>query len=111
MYKFKALVTKVVDGDTFDAIVDLGFHVSTKQRFRLMAVDTPEIFTPSCKEELEHGKQAKLFVENLILNKEIIIESHKIGAYNRWEANVTLQDGKNLSSVILAEGFAKKSNY
>jgi hypothetical protein len=40
MYEYKAKIINVVDGDTFDAIVDLGFTVSVKQRFRLLGVLT-----------------------------------------------------------------------
>ena len=41
-YTFKAEVVKVVDGDTIDCLVHLGFHVTTMQRFRLFGINTPE---------------------------------------------------------------------
>ena len=42
MYEYKAHVTNVVDGDTFDCVIDLGFRVATHQRIRVDGIDTPE---------------------------------------------------------------------
>jgi micrococcal nuclease len=42
-YIYTATITKIIDGDTVDAIVDLGFSVQTKIRFRLNGIDTPEL--------------------------------------------------------------------
>lgn len=42
-FVYKATITNIVDGDTVDAIVDLGFNVQTKIRFRLNGIDTPEM--------------------------------------------------------------------
>lgn len=43
MYKYNAYIKRVVDGDTFDAEVDLGFHTWSKQRFRINGYSAPEI--------------------------------------------------------------------
>lgn len=42
MYHYKAKITNVVDGDTFDVDIDLGFHIHIHERVRLLNVDTPE---------------------------------------------------------------------
>jgi len=42
MYEYRANVDRWVDGDTVDMVVDLGFRITTHQRFRLLGVDTPE---------------------------------------------------------------------
>lgn len=42
LYTYKAVVDRWVDGDTVDLVVDLGFNMTTKQRFRVMGIDTPE---------------------------------------------------------------------
>ena len=44
MYEYKAVITNVVDGDTFDMDIDLGFHIHIHERVRLLDVDTPEKF-------------------------------------------------------------------
>lgn len=82
-YNYKALITNVVDGDTVDARVDLGFTVSVDIRFRLIGIDTPEL---NSQYELvrEKAKQAKQFVIDAVLNKEILIKSYKPDKYGRW---------------------------
>ena len=40
MYNYKATITRVVDGDTYDSVIDLGFKILTHQRLRLKDVDT-----------------------------------------------------------------------
>ena len=72
MYKYKAYVINIVDGDTFDAVVDLGFTVSVEQRFRLKDVDTPETWRPKTETERIHGQKAKDFVIEKMLNKTIL---------------------------------------
>ena len=43
MYSYSARVFNIVDGDTIDCELDLGFHLMTKLRFRLLGIDTPEV--------------------------------------------------------------------
>ena len=63
-YKFKVLsVEKVIDGDTIDVIIDLGFNILTKQRVRLLGIDTPESRT-SDKVEKIYGNLAKNELSN-----------------------------------------------
>ena len=61
MYEYKCKVVRVVDGDTVDVDIDLGFDVwLSKQRVRLYGVDTPESRTRD-KEEKKYGLRAKAF--------------------------------------------------
>jgi micrococcal nuclease len=63
-YKFKVLsVEKVIDGDTIDVIIDLGFDILTRQRVRLLGIDTPESRT-SDKVEKIYGNLAKKELSN-----------------------------------------------
>ena len=58
-YKYRvSSLAKVVDGDTIDVNIDLGFDVSTQQRVRLLGIDTPESRT-SDKEEKVFGLLSK----------------------------------------------------
>ena len=57
MYEYGCTVERVVDGDTIDVILDLGFDVSFKTRVRLYAIDTPESRTRN-KDEKVRGKLA-----------------------------------------------------
>jgi len=105
-YKYKADVYRVVDGDTFYASVDLGFTVSVDVKFRLAGIDTSEIFRPKSEEERTHGLLAKDRVSELILNKRIIVISHKTGKYGRWIGEVILDD-TTLTQILIDEGFEK----
>jgi len=40
MYEYKAIINKVIDGDTVDLIVDLGFNISIKKKFRVLKLNT-----------------------------------------------------------------------
>lgn len=111
MYNYKATVLRVVDGDTFDAIVDLGFNITKKQRFRLKDVDTPETWRPKTEAEREHGKLATAFVKNLIEEKQVILTSVKAAVYSRYEAYVTIEDGSDLGTLIVDNGFQKLEFY
>ncbi len=104
MYEYKATVLKVIDGDTFDTSVDLGFHVMTKVRFRVFGIDTAELRT-TLKEEKALALKAKARVSELILGKEVRIRTFKTDKYGRWLAEVDLGE-TSLSKLLLSEGLA-----
>ena len=82
MYEYKIKeVLKVVDGDTIDILIDLGFDLTKKERIRLSGIDTPECRTKNL-EEKELGLEAKNFLERRISECE-----------NLWVA--TGRDGKS----------------
>lgn len=99
MYEYAALVSNVVDGDTIDVIVDVGFKIQTRQRLRLARVDTPERSQPN------YG-MAKQFVEELIGNKLVRIKTHKLSKWGYYLVDVTI-DGKDVSDAIIAAGLGK----
>ncbi len=65
MYKYKAKLIRVVDGDTIDAEIDLGFKIYIKERIRLAGIDTPESRTRNLKEK-SWGKAATRRVIELL---------------------------------------------
>jgi len=65
IYIYKAELVRVVDGDTVDLIIDLGFDTSRKERFRLYGIDAPEMNTPE-------GKEAKEWLEDALMPLEAI---------------------------------------
>lgn len=65
IYIYKAELIRVVDGDTVDLIIDLGFDTSRKERFRLYGIDAPEMRT-------KEGKAAKAWLEDAIRPPEPI---------------------------------------
>jgi micrococcal nuclease len=114
MYEYKGVITRVVDGDTVVASIDLGFDTTLNNiRLRFYGIDTPETYRPSCEEERKHGYEAKQFVIDHILNKEVIIKTYKDkkGKYGRYLADINF-DGNNYIVKLLKEhGFEKKDNY
>jgi micrococcal nuclease len=109
-YKYNVRLRRVVDGDTVDFDVDLGFRVWSIQRFRLARVDTPEIRTKD-KEEKERGKASKEFVRKRLTYAESIqVETVKTGKFGRWLAEIWyVHKGIeiNLNDELLHEGLAE----
>jgi micrococcal nuclease len=115
MYEYRARCTKVVDGDTYDFEVDLGFYIVHKIRVRLKDVDTPELRARS-EEQRKHAQEATVFAAEHLLGAEspwvtIRTEKDKIGIYGRYTATVTFDDGRDLGSMLKEAGFEKKAEY
>lgn len=91
MYKYNAMVDRVVDGDTIDLMIDLGFDVWTHQRIRLSGIDTPEKNTPL-------GKALKNHMANLLEGKKIIIDVTKPDKYGRYLGTLWLNE-ESLESI------------
>ena len=85
MYEYKCTVVKVVDGDTVDVDIDLGFGVwMRKQRIRMYGIDAPESRT-SNRLEKRYGIASKKFLIGMLDDKELILKTHKDakGKYGR----------------------------
>jgi micrococcal nuclease len=80
MYEYKCKVTRVVDGDTVDVVLDLGFSINYNDRVRLMGIDTPESRTRNLKEKaLGLASKARL-KELCTVNKgNIVLQTSKEG--------------------------------
>ncbi len=84
-YNYSAKLDRVVDGDTCDALIDLGFNTYVKKRIRFYGVDTWESRTRN-KEEKKKGLLAKAFTKDLLENSDkgkFTIKSHGVGKYGR----------------------------
>jgi len=97
MYQYKATCTRVIDGDTIELVVELGFYVKTIIRGRLVGYDAAELFSGTNRElALEH----KLYLESLVLNKKLIVETYKDKqSFNRWLVIVS-HDKININEVM-----------
>lgn len=107
---YNAEVKKVVDGDTFDIIIDLGFDVLKKGRVRLYGVNTPESRTSNV-EEKKMGLAAKEFTDQWLTsaNHKVKIETiiDKNEKYGRVLAKVWNESGECLNDAIIASGLAR----
>lgn len=102
-YTYEATILNVVDGDTVDILIDLGFTVTVKQRVRLQGLNAPEKNTPAgmasalwLREKLPHGVQ-------------VTVKSNKPGGgdkYGRYLAVIYTSDDVSLNDVLIASGHA-----
>lgn len=116
MYKYKAKLDRIVDGDTIDVIIDLGFKITTHQRIRMARINTPETYiVKKDSEEYKKGMEAKLFVEKCFAenNNEMLLETEKVTEkYGRYIGTIYLADNPvALNDELVAKGFAKYVTY
>jgi micrococcal nuclease len=111
MYEYKAKITRVVDGDTLEALIDVGFNTHVSSTLRLYGINTPEKRTRD-KEEKVRGIAASERVSELLADcdNEVLVKSHGLGKYGRCLAEVLIfqRDGskRNLNSTLISEGHA-----
>ena len=95
-------VTKVVDGDTIDVIIDLGFDIMYKSRVRLFGIDTPESRTRDLVEK-KYGLMSKDYLKEALKNAEkIVIKTHKgeeTGKFGRILGEIFC-DGVNINQQM-----------
>ena len=107
MYTYKAKVLKVIDGDTIDVLIDLGFDIQHKIRLRLFGINTPETRTKDLKEKYL-GLTSKWYLSHLLKNRDIIVKTYKTGKYGRYLATIYLKGSKkSINQKILEEGLAE----
>ena len=118
MYTYKAKLDRVVDGDTVDAYIDLGFDISVHKRIRLAGIDSPESRTRDL-EEKARGLAAKDRVKQLLNGCDNIqLNSHGVGKFGRCLGEIMLDkvDGKekmtliSLNKLLIKEGHAVEYN-
>ncbi len=109
-YTYKAIVKKVIDGDTIDLDIDCGFDIWTRQRVRLYGIDTPETRTKDIDEKIK-GNRAKEFVKNILPEgQEILITSESKGKYGRYLVTIFIEKkGRkiNLNKLLVAKKLAR----
>lgn len=109
MYQYKIKkVNRVIDGDTIDVDIDLGFWVTVSYRVRLKGIDAAETRTKNL-EEKQKGINARLWLEKELAREgEWIIETHKEDKYGRILGTLYfVGDPVTLNERMLNEGIAK----
>ena len=112
MYEYRANLVKVVDGDTVDVDIDLGFGVWLRdERVRIMGIDTPESRTRDKVEKL-FGLAAKDRVKSMLENNVILKtfaakdgEDMK-GKFGRILGDFIAEDGRMVTAIMISEGHA-----
>ena len=91
MYIYKAKLDRVVDGDTIDANINLGFDITIHKRIRLTGIDTPESRTRDL-EEKKRGLAAKNRLIELLGSGEFILESREVGKFGDKDWSISIGD-------------------
>ena len=100
-------VTKVVDGDTIDVVIDLGFDIMYKSRVRLFGIDTPESRTRD-KVDKKYGLLSKKFLQENLKKGKIVIKTHKnseTGKFGRILGEIFV-NGININMLMCSKGHA-----
>lgn len=106
MYEYKARLKSVVDGDTLDLYVDVGFRVTLTLRVRLLGVDAPEMHgVLRTSPEYARGVKARDFVIRWFSaqNREVLIartQKDTQDKYGRWLATIVDDLGLDLNSAV-----------
>ncbi len=127
LYTYAAEVIKIVDADTFDLEIDVGFKTKQEHRVRLRGINAPEVGTSP-------GRKAKRFVERelgkCVVEKPlfkgaranrplVVVKTYKLGAYGRYTVDIyylpgetapekIAENGKLLNQVLVDKGLARK---
>ena len=106
MNEYECKITKVVDGDTVDALINLGFNVILRQRVRMHGIATPESRTTNL-EEKARGLAAKARLEELLQETDyrVILRSYGLGKFGRCLGEL-LSDGRSINQLLVEEGHA-----
>lgn len=99
MYNYTAKVTRVVDGDTIDVEIDLGFDIWHKVRLRLAHIDAYELST-------DMGKKARDYVKEALEGQMVEITTYKPDKYGRYLVEVFVK-GNSVNKNLVDIGFAK----
>ena len=102
---YSAKVVRVVDGDTADAMIDLGFDTWVKKRIRFYGVDTWESRTRNL-EEKKKGLAAKDYVKDLLENSDggkFLLKSHGVGKYGRVLGELFVKGNEQSVNQLLIE--------
>ena len=108
MWHYKAVVKRIIDADTIDLSICLGFHLTADIRVRVARIDAWE----TRGKERPEGLLAKSRVEELCpVGATVEVTTGKTGKYGRWIGEIQLTDGRNLSDLLVEEGHAEFVQY
>jgi micrococcal nuclease len=108
MFTYQATLLKVLDGDTVDFRIDLGFNVFTEQRFRLLGINAPELHSKDLAEK-ERGKAAMNYLTSLLTPTPLTVVTKKDEQekYGRYLCRITNGGGSDVNDEMVKAGHAK----
>lgn len=126
LFYYRVREWEVIDGDTLDLVIDVGFHVRVAERVRLMGVNTPESHSRAPEPERSKGIDAKNWLHHALIDArsagaEVYVQTHRIvrrsgdvdertGKYGRYMVTLWIKakDGtlQDLNHALVAQGHA-----
>ncbi len=110
LWRYRAEVGRVIDGDTIDAVIDVGFGIEVTERLRFKGIQTPEIFGKRTDDpSYQRGMEAKHYVERRLAENHgrFQVTTSKRGKWRRWLADLHLPDaGRTLNQELIDQGLA-----
>ena len=108
LYHYRAEVLRVVDGDTFEAMVDRGDSIWSKKTVRILGIDAPEMKGPS----KAAGHQARNFLALHLASfgNRLIIKTQKADSFGRSLADCWTSDGYSVAWWMIQNGFAEATD-
>ena len=108
MYEYFCEVTRIVDGDTLDVDIDLGFATKlTKQRIRMLGIDTPESRTRDLEEKARGLLSKKFLLTTCPIGSTIRLRSHGKGKFGRILGEIFTPEGEvSINKQMCDEGYA-----
>lgn len=108
MYRYWATITKVYDGDTITADIDLGFNmVMSDQKIRLYGINTPEVRGEERPDGLRSRDALRRRINQAGRSVELRTHRDEQGKYGRWLAEIFI-DGENINQWLVRQGHAKE---
>lgn len=101
----RVTLVRVVDGDTIICDLDVGFHISSQQVFRLRGIDAPE---SNRRESAVAGHKAKDALAERLSGKTLSLTSHKTDKYGRYICEL-FANGENVNAWLVESGFARRA--
>ena len=114
MYNYRATVVSVYDGDTLTLDIDLGFHITVRETFRLARIDAPELRGGTTGSKARAQEARDFVLSEIPPGTEVVITTEKQGKYGRYIAEVLYESGEdvfNLSNRLVSKGLAVNVRY
>ena len=105
---YRAKILRIIDGDTFEADINIFINLTARHRIRIANIDTPEINRSQCALERQAGKQAKTrLMELLPINSIITLAELEFDSFGRVVSHVHHDAWGNIGTLLLAENHAR----
>ncbi len=105
IWRYRAVLDRVIDGDTIVVDIDLGFRVRSKQILRLAGINAPELSSPDVQVH-NAAVAAQCYLASLVRDQDLIVRTEKTEKYGRWLAWITNASNLDVNQAMIDAGVA-----